>query len=119
MIEIGEFLPFKILNGKYDYRVADVIPLNRSETRGHNLKICKQHTRLNTRRFVFVHRSANIWNLLPADVVDSDSVDIFECKLESVWSREPIKHNPDEDKLTCTWRVQSGKELDLTGEVSA
>ncbi len=60
---------YKILNGKYDPQVADFIPFNRSETRGHNLKIVKQHTCLNTRKFAFIHRSANIWNSLPADVV--------------------------------------------------
>ncbi len=51
--------------------------------------------------------------------IDSDSVDILERKLDRVWSREPMKYNPDEDKLTCTWRMQSGQELDLTGETSA
>ncbi len=110
---------YKILNGKYDPSVADFIPLKRSETRGHNLKIFKQHTRLNTRKFAFVHRSANIWNSLPADVVDSNSVDIFERRLDHVWSREPMKYNSDEDKLTCTWRMQSGQDLDLTAEASA
>ncbi len=30
-----------------------------------------------------------------------------------------MKYNPDEDKLTCTWRMQSGQDLDLTGEASA
>ncbi len=110
---------YKILNGKYDHRVADFMPLNRSETQGHNLKIFRQHTRLNTRKFAFINSwSANIWNSLPADVIDSDLVGIFECKLDRVWSREPMKYNPDEDKLTCTWRMQSGQDLDLTGEAS-
>ncbi len=37
--------------------------------------------------------------LTQTQTVDSDSVDIFESKLDRVWSREPMKYNLDEDKL--------------------
>ncbi len=35
---------YKIWNGKYDQRVADFIALNTSRTKGHHLKVYKQHT---------------------------------------------------------------------------
>ncbi len=30
--------------------------------------------------------------------------------------KQTLKYNPDEDKLTCTWRMQRGQDLDLAGE---
>ena len=48
---------FQILKGKYDHRVTDFIPLNRSGTGGHHLKIFKQHTWLNARKCGFIQYS--------------------------------------------------------------
>ncbi len=81
---------FTILKGNYDHRVADFLSLSRSGTRGHHLKIFKQHNWLNTRKCGFVHRSANIWNALPADAIDSNTIHSFDRKLDHVWSSEPL-----------------------------
>jgi len=46
-------------------------------TRGHNLRLCKQHCNLNCRLNAFVYSNINVWNQLPAHVVNSDSVAVF------------------------------------------
>ena len=68
---------FKIMTGKYDPKASNFIPLNTNVTRGHNHKILKVHTRLDKRKYSFVHRSANLWNNLPLNVVNAPNVNSF------------------------------------------
>lgn len=51
--------------------------------RGHNKKIKKQQCNLNLRKNFFSHRVVNFWNSLPADVVNSDNLNIFKARLDS------------------------------------
>ena len=53
---------------------------NNFETRGHNLKICKQRCRLNIRKYSFVHRCTDVWNNLQQSVVDAPDIQSFEGK---------------------------------------
>jgi len=45
---------------------------------GHNLRLYKEHCNVNCRLNVFVCRNINVWNRLPAHVVNSDSVAVFK-----------------------------------------
>ncbi len=56
---------YNILCCKYDTNVSDFISLNKSDTRGHQYKIFEVRTKLNLRKYLFVHRSANYWNTPP------------------------------------------------------
>ena len=62
---------FKILKGIYDRKVTeDLFELNQeSKSRGHTLKIRKQRSRLNVRKFVFTNRIADKWNNLKEEIV--------------------------------------------------
>jgi hypothetical protein len=62
---------YKILTGKYDPNVSDFVKVNTNDRRGHQLKVFKQHTRLNLRKYSFVHRSVNLWNSLPDGVINA------------------------------------------------
>ena len=70
MIELGLF---KILSEKYDKEVADFVKLNHGEsvTRGHSLKMFKERSRPDIRKYSFLQRSVDIWNSLPESVVVS------------------------------------------------
>ena len=57
---------FKILSGKYDKEVSGFVKLNcESVTRGHSLKIFKEISRLDVRKYSFLQRSVDIWKSLP------------------------------------------------------
>ena len=84
---------FKILSAKYDKRVCDFIPLHEGPTRGHPLKIKKEHIKLNKRSASFVPRSVNVWNSLPCDVVTAPSIQAFERRLDRHWRNEPFRFN--------------------------
>ncbi len=54
-----------------------------SRLRGHPLKLRKDRSRLDLRKFTFSHRIVNIWNDLPTEVVTASSVKAFKNKLEA------------------------------------
>ena len=94
---------FKIITQKYDSSVTDFIKMNKTDTRGHQHKIFKVHTRLDIRKYSFVHRSANYWNNLPTEVVSANSIPSFERRLDTFWKDEPAKYDP-EVEITINWR---------------
>jgi len=46
--------------------------------RGHDRKLVKTRSRLDTRKFFFSQRVVNSWNSLPASVVQATSVNMFK-----------------------------------------
>ena len=60
-------------------------------------KIYKTQTRLNIRKHAFVHRSINIWNNLPEEVVNAQNVKTFERRLDRLWRNEPAKYDSEAD----------------------
>ena len=63
-------------------------------TRGHSLRIKKQHCRLNIRQQSFTQRVVNIWNSLPESVVNATSVNSFKNQLIEHWKRAVNKFEP-------------------------
>ena len=53
-------------------------------TRGHGLKLVKPRCRLDCRRFSFSHRSINLWNGLPEEVIACNTVNGFKKAEASV-----------------------------------
>lgn len=86
---------YKIVNGSYDRDVCEDL-LTMSEdigTRGHNKKLYKRRSRLDKRKYAFGNRVVNIWNSLPADVVNSESVKSFEKKLDNFWKGQSLRYD--------------------------
>ncbi len=54
-----------------------------SRLRGHPLKLRKDRSRLDLRKFTFSQRVVNMWHDLPAEVVTASSVKMFKNKLEA------------------------------------
>jgi len=73
---------FKIIKG---YDLVDFAKLftlsNDTHTRGHSLKICKQHTRINIRKYFFSQKVIDVWNALPQAAIDANSVLAFKTLL--------------------------------------
>ena len=86
---------FKILNNidvvnKEELFIMDVD----QRTRGHNMKIKKQHCRRNPRKLSFANRIISPWNNLPQSVVSSPSVNSFKHNLNNHWKEHPCKFEP-------------------------
>ena len=112
---------FKILTGKYDPEVSNFIRLSdNTTTRGHNYKLFKTRTRLNTRKYSFVHRSVDLWNSLPLSVVSATTVRSFESRLDKHWKNQPLYYEYKE--IIAAWQPGSNQTQEdspeLTGENS-
>ena len=77
---------FKLIKGfdKVDYRQFFQLA-SCSRTRGHMYKIIKVRSRLDIRKVFFSQRVVNLWNGLPASVVEADSVNGFKNRLDAYW----------------------------------
>ncbi len=75
MIEV-----YKILSGKENvdstqfFKIAE----NPHGLRGHSMKLVKDRSRLDTRKFFFSQRVVNGWNNLPESAVRTESVNSFK-----------------------------------------
>jgi len=61
-----------------------VINCESVHTRSRNLRLYKEHCNVNCRLNAFVCRNINVWNRLPAHVMNSDSVAVFKRRLACV-----------------------------------
>lgn len=79
---------FKIIKGfnKIDSSNMFTFSGTRS-TRGHRYKLNKNRCRLDIRKHFFSQRVVNQWNSLPADIVDSTSVNSFKNKYDKFLRR--------------------------------
>ncbi len=78
-------LVYKILHGFLEgvqwrnfLQMADT-----SRLRGHPLKLRKDRSRFDLRKFTFSLKVVNMWNDLPAEVVTASSVKMFKNKPEA------------------------------------
>ena len=85
MIEV-----YKLLTGKeqIDYRQF----FNSADApyglRGHEKKLAKDRSRLDSRKFFFSQRVVNGWNSLPAKVVNSESVNSFKNAYDRYYCKD-------------------------------
>jgi len=57
------------------------------QLRGHTMKLSKQRTSLDVRKFSFSQRMVQAWNKLCQDVVDATSVNQSKNRLDKLWRR--------------------------------
>ena len=77
---------FRLIKGidKIDYNKFFQLVGN-SRTRGHQFKIVKVRCRLDIRNKFFSQRVVTSWNLLPAEVVEAETVNSFKNRLDKFW----------------------------------
>jgi len=64
---------FKLLTGIYDSNIAcHLIKSNNFITRGHHLRLYKQHVYYDLRKYSFGNRIVSVWNSLPDYVITSN-----------------------------------------------
>ena len=78
---------YNILHGFVDIDAGslfDTINCNVIRSRGHPLRIIKQHCNVNCRSSSFVCRNVNAWNNLPEHVVNCKTTATFKRRLSTV-----------------------------------
>ena len=84
---------YKYLNKIYGTETS-ILPLEQSDrTRGHQMKVKKNHTNTNTRHFFFTQRVTEGWDKLPKEIIDAPSVDAFKNRLDHNFENQPVKYN--------------------------
>ena len=68
------FCVFKIMKGIVDLNYTTFFKLSTNNTRGHELKILKQKSRLNVGENFFSQRIVEAWNELPEETVNCTTV---------------------------------------------
>ena len=76
---------YKYLHGKYSVKRHPFKMANRKTTRGHALKLQKQYSRLDLRKFFFTNRVVEAWNALPDHVVLAPTLNAFKNKFDKHW----------------------------------
>ena len=73
-------LCYKIIKGLVNINLKELFTLADccNTTRGHSLKLIKPHAHVNGRLFFYAVRIVDIWNSLPADVIESGTYNLFK-----------------------------------------
>jgi len=74
---------FKLVHNYYGSEAAVNLNFNtRSMTRGNMYKLQKSACHYNLTKHSFCSRVVNIWNSLPNEVVEGDTINIFKNRLD-------------------------------------
>ena len=85
---------YKYTHQLYDVDTTEMLPMStQSVTRGHNLKLVKNRSRLNIRANFFSQKVVNLWNNLTNDTVNSYSINTFKNRLDKEWKDKEYKYN--------------------------
>ena len=73
---------FKLFRGFTDVDPNKFFTLNKLSTRGHSLKLHKSACKHDFRKFFFSQRVVDMWNGLPENTVNCDSVNVFKSRID-------------------------------------
>ena len=76
--------------------------MNSNTTRGHSLKLAKNRSRLDIRKYFFTNRVVEVWNNLSDTIVTAPNVKTFERRLDKYWSEHPMIYDFNTDYNTMT-----------------
>lgn len=110
MIEV-----FKIVNGIYNTNENNLLKLNKDCTiregnRGNSKKLYVQRARLDLRKHNFSIRVAKIWNSLPENVINANSLNSFKNRLDKFWSTQELVYNYKAEINTYTGSLKVNKQ---------
>ena len=116
---------FKFTHGLHDRGIAaGFLPVqDDSKSRGHKYSLFIKDSNINTRILSFTNRVVDQWNNLPDSVMQAETVQSFESRLDKMWKESEVMCDDDCDvklltssrNLRCinTW-VQPEKNGDTT-----
>ena len=86
---------YKYIHDHYDCD-RPLLPMSgMTHTRGHSLKLKRNFSRLDVRKYFFSQRIVSLWNSLPEEVVTAPSINSFKARLDRHWENLPTKYDPE------------------------
>ncbi|VEN44679.1 unnamed protein product [Callosobruchus maculatus] len=76
-------ITYRALHGLFGVDLSSLFRLNINNLRGHNFKLKKEPFKTSTRQHFLSNRVFDQWNQLPADVVNSPSVNSFKIRYDN------------------------------------
>ncbi len=76
---------YKFIHNIWDVEDELLTPRDDIGTRGHEHKLFKERYETNIRGHFFSNRNTDLWNSLPRDIVNAESVNSFKNRLDSFW----------------------------------
>ena len=83
---------YKLLTGQLNMSKDEFFKLSKTSTRGHHMKIFKEHATKLPRINTFSKRIVHEWNGLPSKVVKAGTVESFKEKLDDHWENRMYDH---------------------------
>ena len=83
---------YKLLTGQLNMSKDKFFKISKTSTRGHHMKIFKEHATKLPRINTFSKRIVHEWNGLPSKVVKAGTVDTFKEKLDEHWKKRMYDH---------------------------
>ena len=83
-IYLDLILLFKIIHRLVELDTDKYFTFSSANTRGHNFKLVLNHSQINCHKYHFFNRVVKIWNDLPRDIVNIESVNNFKLSIFSV-----------------------------------
>ena len=99
---------YKILNNLYHLNVKDFISFTYSNerlTRSSNdpVYLCTQMCKTESGKKLFFNRIVNIWNSIPYNIRNSDTISIFKSQINTFY--KSLFHSTFDPNNMCTWTV--------------
>ena len=80
---------YKHMSGIYDSNIACHLGKpNNDVIRGHHLRLFKRHVHYDLCKYYFGNRIISNWNSLPDNVINTNSIGLFENSLDRFWSNQ-------------------------------
>ena len=78
--------------------------LDEGDRRGHDQKLFKKRLRLNVRKYVFLNRVIDNWNLLPVSCINCSTINTLKKHLSSELESEAVKFSLSVVIVGIIWR---------------
>jgi len=75
---------YKFICGCVDVQADDFFELRISNTRGHSHKLYKKRNSVNVRANFFTERIVSVWNSLPNDIVNFETLPTFQRTIKLI-----------------------------------
>ena len=88
---------FKYAKGLNNSKLLNFNTKQEANTRGHSYRLSKSRCNTSKVQAFFKNRIVDIWNNLPSEVVEADSVNQFKNRINKHWMQHLMKYDPKAD----------------------
>ena len=83
---------YKLFTGKLDLEPTDFFQMAPERTRGHKYRVLRRKATKRCKINAFSNRIITDWNSLPMNLVDSNTVNLFKNKIDTLWKSREVEY---------------------------